>query len=63
MKKFIRAPTFPKGCELAVYIAHRVRQQDCEDDTTPLNRKNNLCLRSPQKLKIVWGPQEEKRDV
>ena len=63
MKIFIRSPTFPKGEELAVYIGHRVRQQDCENDTTPLNRRNNLCLRSPKKLKIVLGPQKEKRDV
>ena len=25
----------------------RVRQQDCDDDTTPLNRRSNSCLRSP----------------
>ena len=25
----------------------RVRQRDCDDDTTPLNRRSNSCLRSP----------------
>lgn len=38
----------------------RYRQQDCKDDTTPLNRKGNLCLSSPKKLEIVGDPKKEK---
>jgi len=37
--------------------SRRVQQQDRKDQTTPLIGKGDLCLRSPQKLKIVWGPQ------
>ena len=59
MKNFIRAPPLSTISELAVYIAHRVRQQDCDDDTTPLNRRNNLCLRSPQKLKFSGTPRSK----
>ena len=33
------------------------QQQGRKDQTTPLIGKGDLCLRSPQKLKIVWGPQ------
>jgi len=39
---------------------YRFRQQDCNDDTTPLNRGGNLCLSSPQKLEIVGDPGKEK---
>ena len=49
----------------------RVRQQDRKDQTTPLIGKGDFfaqghdlkvwCLRSPQKLKIVWGPQLRKK--
>ena len=27
----------------------RVRQRGCDDDTTPLNRRSNSCLRSPHR--------------
>ena len=32
--------------------AARVRQQDRDIDTAPLNRWDDLCLRSPQKIKF-----------
>ena len=37
----------------------RVRQQARKNQTAPLIGKGDLCLRSPQKLKIIWGPQYE----
>ena len=34
----------------------RVRQRDCKDDTALLNRRRNLCLRSPQKMPFSGDP-------
>ena len=38
--------------------AARVRQQDRDVDIAPLNQRNDLCLRSPQKLKFSGTPIE-----
>jgi len=50
-----------KSSVLTVGTFNRVRQQDRIVDTTPLNQRDDLCLRSPQKLKFsgtLIGAQE-----
>ena len=37
-------------------VSGRVRQQDRKYQTTPLIGKGDLCLRSPQKLKLFGDP-------
>ena len=45
-----------KSSVLTVGTFIRVRQQDRNVDTTPLNQRDDLCLRSPQKLKFSGAP-------
>ena len=60
---FVSRVTNKNNMHVSVTFGVRTRcersrqQQGRKDQTTPLIGEGDLCLRSPQKLKIVWGPQ------